>query len=212
MKCPICDSEIRDTNDNKHRCIRCGFDDIRTEFINDEERIFWETYVVYPCKYAYRLNKTLQMEVSSLRRELKKLSSGTTDSSSSDSINSSTPPPKPKIAMTKGWNYDDPIAHPNSSVGKYYGKKYSISNIEARMTSSSTATITFLAKKLADDEGNYSTSMFSIRYRVKDKDGVILLNETKGICGLQVGDVSKESIQLTGVTAGEYMIDFVSYN
>ena len=206
MKCPICETKIKKISESELRCTRCGFDDIRTEFINDEERIFWQTYVVKPCKYAYKLNKTLQMDVMMLRKELKKLSSDDTTS------NSSVAPPQAKVTMLDGWNYDDPIAHPNSAVGKYYQKKYSISNIETRMTSSSTATVTFFAKKLADDEGNYSTSMFSIRYRVKDKNGVILLNETKGISGLQVGDVSKETIKLTGVTPGDYVIDFVSYN
>ena len=209
MKCPICEAEIKNISESELRCIRCGFDDIRTEFINDEERIFWQTYVVKPCKYAYRLNKTLQMDVMMLRKELKKLSSGNT---TAQGVNVSAPPAQAKVDMLDGWNYDDPIAHPNSAVGKYYQKKYSISNIETRMTSSSTATVTFYAKKLADDEGNHSTSMFSIRYRVKDKNGVILLNETKGISGLQVGDVSKETIKLTGVTPGDYVIDFVSYN
>lgn len=209
MKCPICEAEIKNISESELRCIRCGFDEIRTEFINDEERIFWQTYVVKPCKYAYRLNKTLQMDVMMLRKELKKLSSGNT---TAQGVNVSAPPAQAKVDMLDGWNYDDPIAHPNSAVGKYYQKKYSISNIETRMTSSSTATVTFYAKKLADDEGNHSTSMFSIRYRVKDKNGVILLNETKGISGLQVGDVSKETIKLTGVTPGDYVIDFVSYN
>lgn len=209
MKCPICEAEIKNISESELRCIRCGFDDIRTEFINDEERIFWQTYVVKPCKYAYRLNKTLQMDVMMLRKELKKLSSGNT---TAQGVNVSAPPAQAKVDMLDGWNYDDPIAHPNSAVGKYYQKKYSISNIETRMTSSSTATVTFYAKKLADDEGNHSTSMFSIRYRVKDKNGVILLNETRGISGLQVGDVSKETIKLTGVTPGDYVIDFVSYN
>lgn len=210
MKCPICEAEIKNTSESELRCIRCGFDDIRTEFINDEERVFWQTYVVKPCKYAYRLNHTLQNEVAMLRKELKKLSPG--GATSNETANSSVAPPQAKVTMLDGWNYDDPIAHPNSAVGKYYQKKYSISNIETRMTSSSTATVTFFAKKLADNEGNHSTSMFSIRYRVKDKNGVILLNETKGISGLQVGDVSKETIKLTGVTAGDYVIDFVSYN
>ena len=209
MKCPICEAEIKNISESELRCIRCGFDDIRTEFINDEERIFWQTYVVKPCKYAYRLNKTLQMDVMMLRKELKKLSSGNT---TAQGVNVSAPPAQAKVDMLDGWNYDDPIAHPNSAVGKYYQKKYSISNIETRMTSSSTATVTFYAKKLADDEGNHSTSMFSIRYRVKYKNGVILLNETRGISGLQVGDVSKETIKLTGVTPGDYVIDFVSYN
>lgn len=64
MKCPICEAEIKNTSESELICIRCGFDDIRTEFINDEERVFWHTYVVKPCKYAYRLNRTLQSVIS----------------------------------------------------------------------------------------------------------------------------------------------------
>ena len=40
---------------------------------------------------------------------------------------------------------------------------------------------------------------------------VCLLNETHYVGGLQVGDVTRETIELTGVAAGEYAIDFVSY-
>lgn len=208
MKCPVCNSELEA---KETVCSVCNFDDIRHEFINDEELRMWQNYVVRPCKYAYRLNSTLQNEVTALRGEVKKLTSGGHSTSSGGSTRAVSSA-HPKTTMIEGWNYNDPIAHPNSAVGKYYRKKYSISDIEARMTSNSTATVTFLAKKTDDDEGPYSTSMFSIRYRVKDKNGVILLNETKGISGLQVGDVSKESIKLTGVKSGEYVIDFVSYN
>lgn len=208
MKCPICEAEIKSTSESELRCIRCGFDDIRTEFINDEERIFWQTYMVKPCKYAYRLNHTLQNEVAMLRKEIKKMSSGNVAANAS----STSAPPPAKMNMLEGWNYEDPVAHPNSASGKSFKIKFSVSNISSQMTSSSNATVTFLAKKESDAEGRNSTKTFWIRYRVKDKDGVILLNKDIAIEGLQVGDVSRETIKLTGVTAGEYTIDFVSYN
>lgn len=72
MKCPICECDLQITK-NEKKCKKCGFEDFRTEFINDEERVFWETYVVKPCKYAYRLSKTLQAEVLELKREIRKL-------------------------------------------------------------------------------------------------------------------------------------------
>lgn len=210
MKCPICEAEIKNTSESELRCIRCGFDDIRTEFINDEERVFWQTYVVKPCKYAYRLNKTLQMDVMTLRKEIKKLSSGNTTSQGG---NAATAPTQAKMNMLDGWNYDDPIAHPNSATGSSsYNITFSVSDIKSQMTSSSTATITFLVKKESDKKGKSSTDTFWVRYRVKDKSGVILLNETHYVNGLQVGDVTRGTIKLTGVTAGEHMIDFVSYS
>lgn len=209
MKCPICESEIKYAAESERRCIRCGFDDIRTEFINEEERVFWQSYVVKPCKYAYRLNHTLQNEVAMLRREIKKLSSGNADANSS----SARAPAQEKVKMLEGWNYDDPIAHPNSAMGSSsYNITFSVSDIKSQMTSSSTATITFLVKKESDKKGKSSTDTFWVRYRVKDKSGLILLNETHYVNGLQVGDVTRGTIKLTGVTAGEHTIDFVSYS
>lgn len=209
MKCPICEAEIKNTSGSELRCIRCGFDDIRTEFINDEERMFWQTYVVKPCKYAYRLNHTLQNEVAMLRREMKKNSNSGAPSNGS----AASAPPQAKVNMLDGWNYDDPIAHPNSAKGNSsYNITFSVSDIKSQMTSNSTAAITFLVKKESDKKGSYSTDNFWFRYRVKDKTGVILLNETYYIQGLQVGDVTRGTIKLTGVTAGQHTIDFVSYN
>ncbi len=210
MKCPICEAEIKNTSSSELKCIRCGFDDIRTEFINDEERVFWQTYLVKPCKYAYKINKTLQMDVMMLRKEIKKLSSGNT---TTQGVNASAAPAQAKIDMLDGWNYDDPIAHPNSASGSSsYNITFSVSDIKSQMTSSSTATITFLVKKESDKKGKSSTDTFWVRYRVKDKSGVILLNETHYVNGLQVGDVTRGTIKLTGVTAGEHTIDFVSYS
>lgn len=71
MKCPVCEREFTIPDDGKLRCIQCGFDDIRTEFLNKEEQQFWMTYVVKPCKYAYRLNYTLQMDVMRFRNDIK---------------------------------------------------------------------------------------------------------------------------------------------
>lgn len=210
MKCPICEAEFRNTSSSEIKCIRCGFDDIRTEFINDEERVFWQTYVVKPCKYAYRLNHTLQSEVAMLRREIKKISSG---NATAQGANASAAPAQAKMNMLDGWNYDDPIPHPNSAAGSSsYNITFSVSDIKSQMTSSSTATITFLVKKEGDKKGKGSTDPFWVRYRVKDKSGVILLNETYYVNGLQVGDVTRGTIKLNGVTAGEQTIDFVSYS
>lgn len=203
MKCPVCN---REQTEVKEVCPFCGFDDIRSEFINEEELRMWQTYVVKPCKYAYRLNHTLQTEVEMLHREIKKISSSNTSS------NNSPAPAPAKVKMLEGWNYDDPIAHPNSATGtSSYNISFSVSDIKSQMTSSSTATVTFLVKKESDKDGNTSANYFWVRYRVKDKSGIILINDKKIINGLLVGDVAREAIKLTGVTAGEYLIDFVSY-
>lgn len=208
MKCPVCNSELKA---KVTVCPACCFDDIRYEFINDEELISWKTFVVKPCKYAYRLNHTLQNEVATLRREIQKLYSERTTTQGTTNLN--TAPPQAKMNMIEGWNYDDPITHPNSAVGESsFNISFSVSDIKSQMTSSSTATISFLVKKESDKKGSTSTDPFWVRYRVKDKTGVVLLNETYYVNGLQIGDVTKGTIKLTGVTAGEHTIDFVSYS
>ena len=251
LRCPICKSDIKTTSNTNLKCIRCGFDDIRTEFINDEERIFWQTYVVAPCKYAYNLSNMLSCGLSKLKEEvddlsgvianiseeikkeqgdisdvrrtvtqlnrkvtvidknIEKLSAGNVVSRNNYG---SAAPTQPQTMMLDGWNYDDPLAHPNSATGTSCNISFSVSSIKSQMTSSSTATITFLVKKESDKKGNSSADGFWVRYRVKDKSGVIVLNETHYVRGLLVGDVTKETIKLTGVTAREYTIDFVSHN
>lgn len=204
MKCPICSTKVKE---NDTTCVACGFDDIRYEFLNDEELRMWQTYVVKPCKFAYRLNSSLKNEVETLRKEIKKMTSAHGGNKLSDA------PTQAKTTMLEGWNYDDPIAHPNSATGSSsINITFSVSDVKSQMTSSSTATITFLVKKESDKKGKSSTDSFWVRYRVKDKSGVILLNETYYVQGLQVGDVTRGTIKLNGVTAGEHTIDFVSYS
>ena len=204
MKCPICSTKVKE---NDTICVACGFDDIRYEFLNDEELRMWQAYVVKPCKFAYRLNSSLKNEVETLREEIKKTASAQGRNTSGDA------PAQAKTTMLEGWNYDDPIAHPNSATGSSsINITFSVSDVKSQMTSGSTATISFLVKKESDKKGKSSTDSFWVRYRVKDRSGVILLNETYYVQGLQVGDVTRGTIKLNGVTAGEHTIDFVSYS
>lgn len=207
MKCPVCN---REQTQIKAVCEFCGFDDIRSEFINDEELRMWQAYVVKPCRYAYRLNQALQKEVSLLRRESAKAVS------SPDSINKNhgtdgSPLAKTKEQMVSGYNYDDPITHPNSAECAYFGIRNRVFNIKVEMTSNSTASVSFVIQKTHDAKGKDSTEMTGVRYRVKDADGLIVLNEMHHVNGLKVGDASREIIKLKGVAAGQYSIDFVDY-
>ena len=204
-KCPVCNHDVKERS---IVCENCCFDDIRNEFINDEELAMWQTYVVRPCKYAYQLNNTLKKEVETLRKELKECSYGCRNTQKT----ASSSPFQAKANMSEGWNYNDPISHPNSAVGKCWGMTFSVFDIKVQMTSSSTATVTFSVKKESDKSGNNSAAYFLVRYRVKDKTDVICLNEKYRVEGLMPGDVAKGSIKLTGVVAGEYSIDFVSYD
>lgn len=234
MKCPVC---THDLNGNEEQCPSCGFNKIKSNFINNDELKIWEKETVIPCQSVYVrmareeflvferyenakeenekllqcLNERAELvnEALALADYYKKKYEELLESPNGFSTLPST---QAKVTMLDGWNYDDPIAHPNSATGKSFNIKFSVSNISSQMTSGSNATVTFLAKKESDAEGRNSTETFWIRYRVKDKDGVILLNKYVAIQGLQVSDVSRETIELTGVVAGEHTIDFVSYN
>ena len=208
MKCPVCNREQMET---KAVCEFCGFDDIRSEFINDEELKMWQAYVVRPCRYAYSMNHTLQKEVALLRREIAKLVS--TSNRTHDANGSIRVPPlaQPDASIVGGYNYDDPITHPNSAECIYFGVKSRVFNIKAEMTSSSTATISFVVQKTHDAKGKDSAEMTGVRYRVKDADGIIVLNELHYVRGLKIGDASKEVIKLKGIATAKYSIDFTDY-
>lgn len=53
MKCPVCEEKIENA---VQRCPNCGFSDLRTEFINQQEYEFWQTNIVLPYKEFYKLN------------------------------------------------------------------------------------------------------------------------------------------------------------
>ena len=142
-----------------------------------------------------------------LRREIKKNTNGGASANNS----ASSAPPQAKANMLDGWNYDDPIAHPNSAECKYFGITSRVFNIKSEMTGNSSAKITFVVQKTKDNKGPNSVEMLAVRYRVKDSDGIIVLNEWKGVNGLKIGDAARETIELKGITAGRYSIDFVDY-
>lgn len=193
MKCPICEAEIKNTSDSELRCIRCGFDDIRTEFINDEERIFWQTYVVKPCKYAYRLNHTLQNEVAMLHREIKKMFSGNI---TAQGTNTSSAPGQPKTVALEGWNYSDPLSHPNSAKCKHgtYMTNVELTDIKTQIDSSRKAIISFVARRITDSpekkrySHNADDKTVGFCWRVKDDKGIIVLTGKWYNTNLLIGD------------------------
>ena len=64
MKCPVCEKQIENS---VQKCPDCGFADLRTEFINENELEMWRTYVVYPCRFAYQ---TSVKQIKELERKL----------------------------------------------------------------------------------------------------------------------------------------------
>lgn len=208
MKCPVCSTEV---NVNETICSSCGFDDIRYEFINDEELKMWQTYVVKPCKYAYRLNTTLKDEITVLRNELKKVCIG-----GSTEATRTTPPAKPQTVMLNGWNYDDPLSHPNSArcTHTVYHNVVELTDISARIDASRKGTIAFVAKRVEDtpEKQRYSIKEKTVGFcwRVKDEKGIIVLTGKWYNTNLLIGDAIADKIELKNVPNG-YSIDFVDY-
>lgn len=50
MKCPICDSETK----NSKKCTVCSFDQIRSEFLTEEDYRHWLEDTVNPCRTIYK--------------------------------------------------------------------------------------------------------------------------------------------------------------
>lgn len=50
MKCPVCEEEY--PFDFTY-CYHCGFNRLRTEFVNEEERQLWLKETVEPCRAVY---------------------------------------------------------------------------------------------------------------------------------------------------------------
>ena len=211
MKCPVCNSELKA---KVTVCPVCSFDDIRYEFINDEELRMWQNYVIQPCKYAYRLNCVLQNEVAMLRKEINKMSIDSfADDGLGDKENAGTRrPSQPAIQENKGWNYDGPIAHPKFASCKSAGKitTCEVSRIEAKKQNDGAIEITFLAKKTFNDAHYGTSNDIHVRYRVKDSDGIILLNEYWSYGGIIVGDVVKGRILLKNIPEN-CSIDFIDF-
>lgn len=66
MKCPICDCEIKSVK----QCSNCGFNQIKTEFLTEEDYHHWMEDTVIPCQTVYR---TQLKEVALLSKQLTEL-------------------------------------------------------------------------------------------------------------------------------------------
>lgn len=49
MVCPICGTEL----ENLSKCVHCGFEDVRTDFVSSEEKDHWMQMVVRPYAFEY---------------------------------------------------------------------------------------------------------------------------------------------------------------
>lgn len=69
MHCPVCDKETPNTP-----CRNCGFQDIKTEFLTQEDYELWHEYTVKPCRQVYRtLTDNAKKKTSELEKKIKNL-------------------------------------------------------------------------------------------------------------------------------------------
>lgn len=208
MKCPICSTVVKE---NETVCPFCGFNDIRYEFINDEELKMWQTYVVNPCKFAYRLNASLKKEVEALRN-----SHGPVSNGGSSNVLDSASPEGHKTVMQAGWNYDDPIAHPNSAKCTHtvYYNNVELTNIVTQIDASRNGIVSFVARRVDDapEKKKYSIRENTVGFcwRIKDPNGVIVLTGDWDNSNLLIGDAIAGRVELQNVPIG-YSVDFVDY-
>lgn len=194
---------------------------MRTEFINENELEMWRTYVVYPCRFAYQssvtqikeLERKFQIEISAIKKACKEMQVSLNDSDGN--LTGDEAPTFKKFMLQKkdGWNTSGVIAYKNFSECSWYGStKCQISNITLSAIGNK-ATIDFFAKKIYDKSGPSSTSYIAFKWKLKDDMGIVVADGQWTNDRLNVGDVTKGSISISGlVPSVKYVLELVDYN
>jgi hypothetical protein len=217
MKCPVCDSEIKKID----KCRKCGFEDIRTEFINAEELEMWQKYVVYPCRFAYQtavaqtqeMQKAIQKELKEIKK-LQKESEESVVETNNGTIRKSEPTfKKLKTPKKDGWNTSGNIVHKNF-YETYWGSggitRCEINNIVIDRVGNK-ATVHFFAKKAYDRVGANATTYIAFKWKLKDDYGIVVADGSWANDKLNLGDVTKGAFSISGLDATtEYVLELVN--
>jgi hypothetical protein len=210
MKCPVCEGVIENT---AQQCPKCGFSDLRTEFINDDELAMWRTYVVYPCRFAYQTSVTHIKELErKYKTELTALKNGQTEKRESERDGNDMREFIQMLALTQnpGWVAEKNITH-EDSYECYNGgwAACEISNIVPTIHKNQII-VDFLVKKIFDYKGADSKTLIQFRWYLEDDCGNTVAEGNWWKEKMQVGDVTKESISISGTDPfGKYVLNFV---
>jgi len=145
----------------------------------------------------------LDSEYDELNEEYEQLQRDYDDLEKTKSISNKYEPKK-----KDGWNYTDLVSHPNYAKCSYVGhvSVFEIYNING-VGNSSSYKIQFMLKLLTTNSGKSERVHF--QWRVKDKDGIVVLTGNWIKDGLLIGDIVRGEIVLNNVGEHIYSIDFI---
>ncbi len=211
MKCPVCEKQIENT---LQKCPNCGFEDLRTEFINENELEMWRTYVVYPCRFAYQ---TSVAQIKDLERKFKKelsaIKKAQNEVQESESAAVGATPSFKKLTLSKsdGW-----ITKGNVAYKGFYAcerdiyTKCEINNLVIDIVGNK-VTANFFVKKTYDWKGDNATTMIAFKWKLKDDYGIVVADGGWSNDRLNVGDVTKGSISISGLDPStKYVLELVN--
>ena len=209
MKCPVCEKQLENSI---QKCPNCGFEDLRTEFINENELEMWRTYVVYPCKFAYQVSIAQRKEIEiKFQKELaaiKKEAQDVSDSSNGE------PPVFKKLSLKKdgGWKTEKNITYKSFyECERHSGRtKCEITNMIFDFAGNKVST-NFFVKKSFDKDGINSTTSIGFKWKLKDDYGIVVADGSYFNDKLQMGDVTKGSFSISGLDPSvKYVLELVN--
>lgn len=212
MKCPVCEKRIEIT---VQKCPNCGFEDLRTEFINEKELEMWRTYVVYPCKFAYQTSiaQTKDLE-RKFKKELSEIKKAQTERQESGGLTNSEPPAfkKPALQKDAGWRTEKNITYKTLYECTRHGglTKCEITNMIFDFLGNK-VTANFFVKKSYDRDGSDSTTSVGFKWKLKDDYGIVVADGEYFNDKLQLGDITKTSISISGLSSStKYILELVN--
>lgn len=211
MKCPVCEKQIENT---VQKCPNCGFEDLRTEFINENELEMWRTYVVYPCRFAYQTSIAQRKEMElKLQKELATIKIEQKVQDVGDAINGDQPVFK-KLSLPKndGWKTEKNITYKSFYECERHGgrTKCEITNMIFDFVGDKVS-INFFVKKSYDRDGGDSTTSIGFKWKLKDDYGIVVADGSYFNDKLQMGDVTKASFSISGLDPSvKYVLELVN--
>lgn len=211
MKCPVCEKQIENT---ARKCPNCGFEDLRTEFINENELEMWRTYVVYPCRFAYQTSITQIKDLErKFKKELSAIKKAQKEAQESESTAGSEAPSFKKLTLNKndGWLTKGNVAYKGFYVcdNSTY-TKCEINNLVLDIVGNK-LTVNFFAKKTYDWKGSNATGMIAFKWKLKDDYGIVVADGGWYNDRLNIGDVTKGAFSVSGLDPSvKYALELVN--